>query len=242
MNNKGDNMEQKLKDWFSKDELSKLLTNDIKNHIENCDTPNKEDVFNAFEDLNPEEVKVLIIGQDPYPEIGRADGMAFSFGNGDSPKDSLGNIFARLEEIGIKNKCTNLNKWKKQGVLLLNTALTYKENESHFEAWKPFISAVINKLINEKPKNKPLVVMLFGEKANLLNGFKDDDKDEEMKERGIFIIRTSHPCNMSKNYIGNYSSKLKNNVRAFMDEKYNPFKECNEFLEDNGAEIINWQT
>ncbi len=227
--------------WFKEKELLTKYFKDVDKCINNCKSPKQEDIFNAFIGLSPEDVKVLIIGQDPYPEIGRADGMAFSFGNGDTPKDSLGNIFAKLEEAGIKNHNTSLENWKKQGVLLLNTALTYKENEEHFKHWKPFIDTVISKLINKKVKNNPLVIMLFGEKANLLDSFKDDSKDEEMKEKGIFIIRTSHPCNMSKNYCGNYSV-LRANVKPFADENYNPFIECNRFLKDNNIEPINWQT
>ena len=87
-------MQEKLKGWFSEIEINELITDDIKMCIKNCVSPYKDDIFNAFKGLKPEDVKVLIIGQDPYPEIGRADGLAFSFGNGDKPKDSLGNIFA----------------------------------------------------------------------------------------------------------------------------------------------------
>ena len=88
--------------------------------INECTSPEKDKLFDAFEGLKPQDVKVLIIGQDPYPTEGRADGLAFSFGNNEKAQDSLKNIFERLEELGIKNKNTKLTKWKKNGILLLN--------------------------------------------------------------------------------------------------------------------------
>lgn len=102
----------------------------------------------------------MIIGQDPYPEYGRADGMAFSFGNKEPASDSLKNIFSRIEELGINNLNTSLEKWRSQGVLLLNASLTLKKGKNdsiqkklrkeHLDSWIPFINYIIKQLINKK--------------------------------------------------------------------------------------------
>lgn len=183
----------------------------------------------------------MIIGQDPYPEDGRADGMAFSFGNEEPARDSLKNIFSRIEELGIKNSNTSLKEWRRQGVLLLNTALTLKKDKKdsiqkklrkeHLDSWTPFINCIIKQLINKK-NNEPLVIMLFGERANLIDEFKNDkDDDYKLENKNVYIIRTSHPSNLgcAKNYCGNYSNKLKHGVKAFMCGCNNPFKKCNVF-------------
>lgn len=240
--------------WFSKPEIEELFTNDIIKSINECERPNKENIFNAFNGLQPQDVKVLIIGQDPYPNENRADGMAFSFGKETKAKDSLKNIFDRIEELGIKNTNPNLEKWKARGVLLLNTSLTLKKDKNksiqsklkieHAKAWTPFINSVIKKLI-EKKHNKPLVIMLFGKNANLLDEFKNDEEDKDkLEDKNLYIIRTSHPSNIgnAKNYSGNYSNQLKHDVKAFMNKSNNPFKKCNEFLEQKKLTAINWST
>ena len=137
-------------------------------------------------------------------------------------------------------------------MLLLNSALTFckvkeknrqeKSKEIHLRAWTPFVKKVIEKLVYTR-ENKPLVIMLFGKNANLLEMFDDDSKDKELLKNNICIIRTSHPSNLggAKNYCGNYA-KLQNNVKAFMCECNNPFKKCNDFFEQKGLPIINWST
>lgn len=240
--------------WFNEQELEELFKDgSILNCINECTSPNKkEKIFSAFIGLKPQDVKVLIIGQDPYPDEDRADGLAFSFGNNESAKDSLKNIFDRLKEFGIDNKNTKLTNWRTNGVLLLNSALTFckvkeknrqeKLKEIHLRAWTPFVKKVIEKLVYTR-ENKPLVIMLFGKNANLLEMFDDDSKDKVLLKNNICIIRTSHPSNLggAKNYCGNYA-KLQNNVKAFMCECNNPFKKCNDFFEQKGLPVINWST
>lgn len=241
-------------EWFTKQEVKKLFLSKIKECIDECTRPNQSDIFNAFEGLKPQDVKVLIIGQDPYPEEDRADGLAFSFGNNEKVQDSLKNIFDRLKELNIVNKNTCLTKWKNNGILLLNSALTlkYSENKSeqkklqkkHLTAWSPFITKTIEKLINLKErKDKPLVIMLWGKNANLMELFKDDSIDKSYLDKNIYIIRSSHPSNIgsAKNYCGDYS-KLKYGVKAFMCKCNNPFKKCNEFFKQKGLAEIDWST
>ena len=108
-------------EWFTRQEVEELFTSEIQKCINECTRPNQSDIFNAFEGLKPQDVKVLIIGQDPYPDEAKAHGLAFSYKDGKiSADDSLRNIFYKIkEDVGIDNSFTNLSAWKEQGVLLL---------------------------------------------------------------------------------------------------------------------------
>lgn len=221
--------------------------------INECTSPEKDKLFDAFEGLKPQDVKVLIIGQDPYPTEGRADGLAFSFGNNEKAQDSLKNIFERLEELGIKNKNTKLTKWKKNGILLLNSSLTFKyysnkseqekSRKKHLDAWEPFVEHIIAQLIDNRKNDNPIVVMLWGKNANLMKRFTFDNKDEKLLKNNIYIIRNSHPSNLggAKNYCGNYANP---NiwVNAFMCKCNNPFRKCNNFFKLKGLPEIDWST
>lgn len=240
-------------EWFSEQDIEDFFTEKIKTCIKNCDSPHKTDIFNAFDGLKPQNVKVLIIGQDPYPTKGRADGLAFSFGNNEKAQDSLKNIFERLEELGIENKNTKLTKWKENGILLLNSALTFKyysnkseqekSRKKHLEAWEPFVEHIIAQLIDNRKNDNPIVVMLWGKNANLMKRFTFDNKDEELLKNNVYIIRNSHPSNLggAKNYCGNYANP---NiwVNAFMCKCSNPFKKCNNFFKLKGLSEIDWST
>lgn len=158
-------------EWFTSQEVEELFTSEIQKCINECARPSQGDIFNAFDGLRPQDVKVLIIGQDPYPDEAKPHGLAFSYNNGEIPaEDSLLNIFRKIkEDVGIDNSYTNLSAWKEQGVLLLNTALTFAPDNQdfHIKAWHNFVNHVISKLLEVKTTNKqPLVVMLWGAKAN----------------------------------------------------------------------------
>lgn len=237
--------------WINSSEIAELFTDELKSLIDNSDRPKPDEVFNAFKNLSPSDVRVLIIGQDPYPDERRAHGLAFSFRDGSiNADDSLKNIFNKLkEELNIENINTNLEAWKKQGVLLLNTSLTLKidkdkkEQEKikklHFKVWKKFINHIINKLIYIKAENnEPLVVMLWGRPANEISPFNYKSKIKcEEKYNNIRIFRSSHPSNLFQ------ACKTKifgGEVPSFFECK--PFLECNSFLEKYGIAAINWQT
>ena len=239
--------------WFSEQDIEDFFTEEIETCIKNCDSPHKTDIFNAFDGLTPQDVKVLIVGQDPYPTEGRADGLAFSFGDNKPAKDSLKNIFDKIKsELNIDNKNTNLKCWRDRGVLLLNTALTYKKGDKdyHIEAWSNLINRIISKLLQiERNSNNPLVIMLWGGQANLLKSFRNDKKDSIYRDKHIYILRASHPSNLgdSKNYSGNFKSiakklecqPLSRDVKGFMDNKNEIFVESNNILKSNK---IDWST
>ena len=242
-------------EWFKDiEDLEKFWTKNKKmlECINNCDRPNKKDIFNAFDGLTPQDVKVLIVGQDPYPTEGRADGLAFSFGDNKPAKDSLKNIFDKIKsELNIDNKNTNLKCWRDRGVLLLNTALTYKKGDQdyHITSWSNFVDHIISKLMQNRTSDNPLVIMLWGGQANLLKSFRNDKKDSIYRDKHIYILRASHPSNLgdSKNYSGNFKSiakklecqPLSRDVKGFMDNKNEIFVESNNILKSNK---IDWST
>lgn len=181
-------------------------------------------------------VKVLIFGQDPYPNINNAHGLAFSNKTGKIPA-SLKNIFNEIKrDTGIDNNCGNLTAWAKEGVLLLNTALTFSENYSlkkRFQFWEPVIDDIIKKLASRK---KPLVIMLWGNSANMLKQFPLE-KDNEYLENNILILRSSHPSNMGS---ANKTPIMDGKVCAFNGCSH--FSKCNNFLKKFNINPINWKT
>ncbi len=183
-----------------------------------------------------DKVKVLIMGQDPYPNKEDAHGLAFSKLSGKIPA-SLKNIFEKIkEDCGTTNVSGNLTPWAKQGVLLLNRALTFSKSEtlaSRNKFWLPVINTIINKLIE---RNKPLVIILWGNPANDIEQFSFS-REEEYKNKNIYILRSSHPSNM-----GNAkNSDLKDGkIKAFTSAPN--FSKCNEILKNAGEKEINWQT
>ena len=245
--------------WMSKSEFKDLVENNdkLKEYIAHCTSPDTKDIFNAFTIGTPEEVKVLILGQDPYPDEKypkKADGYAFSQ-NGKNPVvDSLRNIYEALAEnfpndTFDKNNCqTSLSDWAKDNkVLLLNTALTYRANENHFNSWEPFIKQIISNLIKTNSIEGNFIIYLWGVPAQQIfyssvksieeytNRFLEilgEDNKENLKngklvnlEKSIKIgtnkiFMTSHPCNRSK-------------WRGFSKNAPNHFKACDDFLSEN---------
>lgn len=203
---------EKQKPYFSK--LQEILDKDYLN----LDiTPLKSDIYVAFN--HPlKDVKVVIIGQDPYPQKGVADGLAFS-ANGAKTPVSLKNIFKEIEfEYGYKNTSPKLTYLAQQGVFLLNAFLTTKVGEPLFHkniGWQLFTKNAVS-FLNEYRKN--LVFMLFGEfaKTNFLN-LIDQEKH--------LVLQTSHPSFFSfkKGFYGS-----------------NVFKKANEYLKQNNLSEINW--
>ena len=187
-------------------------------------------IYNALSSVDFENVKVLIIGQDPYPNIEDAHGLAFSKKTGKCPA-SLKNIFTRIkEETGIENTNANLTHWAQQGVLLLNRALTFTKTETlakRVKFWAPVVDGIIEKLLN---RNTPLVVILWGNQANEIEQFYHT-KDN------ILVLRSSHPSNM-----GNAKNTpiMDGKIPAFTQAKL--FSKCNEFLKQNGLKEIDWST
>lgn len=182
--------------------------------------PSKDQVFNAFKYKDFDDIKVVILGQDPYHGENQAHGLSFSVLKNSSVPSSLKNIFKELKtdiNINVPNH-GNLSSWANQGVLLLNSVLTVRKSCANFHksiGWSRFTDKVISLLSCEREK---LVFILWGnfaiKKENLI------DKNKHL------IIKSSHPSGLSAH-------------RGFFSSK--PFSKTNEYLKSNSIEEINWE-
>lgn len=210
-----------LKDEFEKDyfkDLAEFVKKDYKTHT--CFPPGSE-IFKAFELCEFHDVKVIILGQDPYHGVGQAHGLAFSVPKGVAVPPSLKNIYRELNQELPDYKIPshgNLQHWATQGVLLLNATLTVRSGEagSHQKkGWERFTDAVIQKLSEEKNN---LVFLLWGGFARKKAKLIDTEKH--------YVLTSGHPSPLSANrgyWFGN-----------------NHFKLVNEFLAGNKKQPINW--
>ena len=193
-------------------------------------------IYHALNITPFDKVKVLIMGQDPYPNKEDAHGLAFSKLSGKIPA-SLKNIFEKIkEDTGVNNVSGNLTPWAKQGVLLLNRALTFSKNESlavRNKFWLPVIDIIINKLLERK---KTLIIILWGNPANDIEQFSFE-KEEEYKKNNIYILRSSHPSNM-----GNAKNSVLKDGKIGAFTQTPNFRLTNEILKSLGEKEINWQT
>lgn len=209
-----------LKDEFNKDYFKEILKQVEKEYKEHTCYPPKNEIFNAFRYTTYENLKVVIIGQDPYHGEHQAEGLSFSVKNEVKRPPSLQNIFKELEDdLGIKVSDNNsLIPWAKEGVLLLNAVLTVEEKKpaSHqMIGWETFTDEVI-KIINKK--EEPVVFILWGNFAR--------NKKKLITNPNHFIIESPHPSPFSA-YNGFFGSK--------------PFSKTNNFLKSKGLKEINWQ-
>ena len=181
--------------------------------------PPAKQIFSAFEHTSIDNLKVVIIGQDPYHGEGQANGLCFSVSPGIKPPPSLMNIYKeRSNDLGKDIPTTgNLENWAKQGVLLLNATLTVRANSpgSHQnKGWEEFTDAVIKKTLESKTG---LVFMLWGAYAQKKGSFID--RNHHM------VIESTHPSPFSAH-------------KGFLGSK--PFSRCNQYLKSIGKEEINW--
>lgn len=192
-----------------------------KEYSENVVYPPSEDIFNAFHYTNLTDVKVLLLGQDPYHNVNQAHGLSFSVlpSQREIPP-SLQNIYKELkEDMGcyIPNN-GYLKKWADQGVLLLNTVLTvraHQANSHQGKGWEKFTDAVI-KALNEQ--DRPIVYFLWGKPAQT--------KIPMLNNKKHLILTAPHPSPLSA-------------YRGFFGCKH--FSRANEFLVANGDKPIDWQ-
>lgn len=178
--------------------------------------PSQELVFRAFCECPFREVKVVIIGQDCYPTKGDAMGLCFSVPNGTRCPPSLRNIFKEIHhEYNEQRKDTDLNDWAKQGVLLLNTALTVREGSpgSHIKTWKDFTRDIVKYIAQNKSN---VCYILWGEHAISFKQYLDENHN--------CVLTHSHPSPLSR--------------RPFVG--CNHFKLCNEYLNLHGMTEIKW--
>lgn len=182
--------------------------------------PPADDIFNAFHLTPLNEAKVVIIGQDPYHNVGQAHGLCFSVKPDVDLPPSLVNIYQELkDDLGCKIPNNGyLVKWAKQGVLMLNTVLTVRAhmaNSHHGKGWEQFTDAAIRAL-NEQ--NRPIVFILWGRPAQM--------KKSMLNNPNHLILEAPHPSPLSA-YRGFFGSK--------------PFSKTNKFLEEHGLKPIDWQ-
>jgi len=208
-----------LKEEFPKPYFEKLV-NFVKAEYETQTVyPPGKLIFSAFDHTPFEEVKVVIIGQDPYHGPGQANGLCFSVSDGIQKPPSLQNIFKELhDDLGKPVPVSgNLERWAEQGVLLLNATLTVRASQagSHQnKGWEQFTDAAIQKLSDEKEN---LVFILWGAYAQKKGSIIDTSRH--------YIIKSAHPSPLSA-HNGFFGSK--------------PFSGTNAYLKSIGKEIIDW--
>jgi uracil-DNA glycosylase len=176
-------------------------------------------IFNSFNSTPFSNVKVVLLGQDPYHGKGQAHGLSFSVPPGVKPPPSLMNIFKELhDDLGLPFPSHgDLSKWAKQGVLLLNASLSVRENEplSHSNiGWTMFTDAVISRISAEK---KNVVFLLWGKYAQ--------QKQELIDETKHLVLKAAHPSPFSAN-------------NGFFGCRH--FSKTNEYLVKNGIDPIDW--
>lgn len=205
--------EEYSKEYFVK--LENYIREEYKSKIV---FPASENVFKALKLTDYNDVKVVILGQDPYHGTGEAQGLSFSVPEDIQKPPSLRNIFKELKsDINVDRESTDLTDWAKQGVLLLNSILTVvKDNPlSHKDkGWEMFTDEIIKKLNN---REKPVVFILWGSYAR--------SKKILITNKKHFIIESAHPSPLSAS-------------RGFFGTK--PFSKTNDFLEKNNIEKVRW--
>lgn len=212
--------EKALSGEFKKPYYGKLYKTVISEYSERVIYPASNDIFNAFAFTPLEQVKVVIIGQDPYHGDGQAHGLCFSVKPSVETPPSLVNIYKELQDdLGcyIPNN-GYLEKWARQGVLLLNTVLTVRAHQANSHrgiGWEEFTDAAIRAL-NEQ--DRPIVFLLWGKPAQMKKSLLNNPKH--------LILEAPHPSPLSA-------------YRGFFGCRH--FSRTNQFLEQNGLAPIDWQ-
>ncbi|MGB4293853.1 MAG: uracil-DNA glycosylase [Bacteroidales bacterium] len=210
---------QRLKAEFEKDYFLRLVDFVKEEYRTRTIYPPGSLIFNAFNLCPFDKVKAVIIGQDPYHGPGQAHGLCFSVRDGVPFPPSLVNIFKEIhDDLGIPvPKSGNLERWARQGVLLLNAILTVRANQagSHQgKGWEQFTDAVI-KILNEEKNN--LVFFLWGAYAQ--------NKGAVIDKTRHLVLESVHPSPLSA-------------AKGFFGNRH--FSKCNEYLTMHGIEPVKW--
>ena len=181
--------------------------------------PPRDDIFHAFRLTPFERVKVLLLGQDPYHDVGQAQGLCFSVPDGIKLPPSLRNMYKEMAaDLGLKPPANgSLEAWARQGILLLNACLTVRAHEaaSHSKkGWETFTDAVIA-AVNRR--SSPVVFVLWGNYAAAKEALIDADRH--------FVLKSAHPSPLSAS-------------RGFFGSR--PYSRINAFLEKTGQAPIDW--
>lgn len=212
------NWDNVLKDEYNKDYFKRLRSFLKEEYSTKICYPKKEEIFNALKYTNYEDVKVVILGQDPYHGENEAHGFCFSVRSTVKRPPSLNNILKELyDDLKIVRKENELTSWAEQGVLLLNSVLTVAKDTplSHRGiGWEEFTDSIIKK-INEK--DSTVVYILWGSYARSKKYLITNPKH--------YVIESAHPSPLSAN-------------KGFFGSK--PFSKTNEILIKNNMKPINW--
>ena len=216
----GNNWDKLLEDEYKKEYFVNMIEYLKKEYKEKTIYPKQNEIFNAFRYTSYDDVKVVIIGQDPYHGPKQAEGLSFSVSNDVLKPPSLQNIFKELEsDLGIPfPKHNSLIPWAREGVLLLNAVLTVEEHKpaSHSKiGWEMFTDHVIEVL---NKREKPIVFILWGAFAR--------SKKALITNQNHYIIESAHPSPFSARN-GFFGSK--------------PFSKTNDFLRKHNIKEINWK-
>lgn len=209
-----------LQGEFEKSYFEQLTTAVRQEYMQGVCYPPGREIFNAFNLCPFDQVKVVIIGQDPYHEPGQAHGLSFSVQDGVQFPPSLQNIFKEIQnDLGTAIPPTgNLTRWAEQGVLLLNATLTVRAHQANSHSalgWQKFTDAAIQALANER---EHLVYMLWGGYARSKSYMIDKHKN--------LVLESVHPSPLSANRGGWFG--------------LHQFSRCNEYLKQNGIDPIVW--
>ena len=197
-------------------QIRKFLIEEYNTHVI---YPDMYDLYNCFKFTPFKDLRVVLLGQDPYHNVGQAHGLCFSVQDGIPFPPSLVNIFKELKsDLGFDTpKSGNLTKWANEGVLLMNTSLTVREHQANSHSkcgWAWFTDSVI-KIISEQKEH--VVFILWGGNARSKKTLIDQKKH--------FIIESAHPSPLSA-YNGFFGSK--------------PFSKTNEYLKEHGLSPVDW--
>lgn len=209
-----------LQDEFGKEYFRELTTFVKAEYEKGAVYPPPKDIFRAFELTPFNEAKVVILGQDPYHGKGQANGLCFAVGEKVALPPSLQNIFKEIEsDLGerLKNRTGDLERWAKQGVLLLNATLTVRASTpgSHQgKGWEAFTTAAVQALSHER---EHLVFILWGNYAK--------QKGAHIDRKKHLVIESAHPSPFAANN-GFFGSR--------------PFSRANAYLKEHGQESIDW--
>ncbi len=212
--------DEKLEEEMKKEYFLSMLEKIDKEYQTKNIYPPRNKIFNALKTTPFGEIKVVILGQDPYHGKGQAHGLCFSVNKGVAIPPSLKNIYKEQHnDLGITQPNHGyLQSWAEQGVLMLNTVLTVEEGKPNSHAnygWQKFTDEII-KIVNTQ--SSPVVFLLWG--RNAISKAKFIDKNKHL------VLTSVHPSPLSA-YAGFFGCKH--------------FSKCNEFLKNHGIEPINWQ-
>lgn len=220
MVNIGNDWDELLKEDFESESYKALRAFLVQEYRTRRIYPDMHDIFNALKCTAYSDVKVVILGQDPYHGQGQAHGMCFSVKRGVPAPPSLVNIFKEIEDdVGVHNESPYLVPWAQQGVLLLNTALTVREgqpNSHRGKGWEVLTDSIIRKL---NARKEPIVFMLWGGNAR--------SKKTLINSPQHLILECPHPSPLSA-FAGFFGCRH--------------FSKCNEFLSKNEVKPIDWRT